>query len=410
MMIRVFNKPFKRAFSSSEKIYDITVIGGGIVGTSSARSIQNRFPGKSICVLEKESEMATHQSRRNSGVIHAGMYYTPGSDRARMCVEGAAKLYAYCEKHKIPHKRVGKLIVATSPIEVERLHALYDRGLQNKVPGLCLVSRDEMKQISPHCEGLEAIWSPNTGIVNYPDVVRSSVLISLFHVSTVSLKSLAKTQVRAFAEEIKTRGGNIVTNFEVVSSSSSDEIIELHSRDGRNVKTRKLVTCAGLHSDRVSRSVSQNVASQQPSIIPFRGTWLTLKDEYKSMIQTNIYPVPDPAFPWLGVHFTPTLSGEVLLGPNAVLCAKREGYTYQDVSLRDVKDILKHRGLQKLAMGNVSFGLSEMWRDVNVRSSVRVRVVYHSLMKHITEMHTLIHRYVPMSLRFKNTFRRCVWT
>ena len=112
-------------------------------------------------------------------MIHAGMYYTPGSDRARMCVEGAAKLYAYCEKHKIPHKRVGKLIVATSPIEVERLHALYDRGLQNKVPGLCLVSRDEMKQISPHCEGLEAIWSPNTGIVNYPDVVRSSVLISL---------------------------------------------------------------------------------------------------------------------------------------------------------------------------------------------------------------------------------------
>ena len=152
------------------------------MGTSSARSIQNRFPEKSICVLEKESEMATHQSRRNSGVIHAGMYYTPGSDRARMCVEGAAKLYAYCEKHKIPHKRVGKLIVATSPIEVERLHALYDRGLQNKVPGLCLVSRDEMKQISPHCEGLEAIWSPNTGIVNYPDVVR---LISLFHVSTV---------------------------------------------------------------------------------------------------------------------------------------------------------------------------------------------------------------------------------
>jgi 2-hydroxyglutarate dehydrogenase len=335
----------------SSEIFDIVVVGGGIVGTSSARSIQLRFPGKRICVLEKEDKVATHQSLRNSGVIHAGMYYTPGSDRARMCVEGAAAMYKYCEEHNIPHKRIGKLIVATSRIEVERLHNLFERGKKNKVPGLCLVSKDEMKQISPHCEGLEAIWSPNTGIVNYPDVVDS------------------------FAREIESRGGKIVTNFEVVSSSQGGgggekEEIEIQARDGRTVRTRKIVTCAGLQSDRVSRSVSQNLASEQPSIIPFRGTWLKLKDEYKEMIQTNIYPVPDPAFPWLGVHFTPTMSGEVLLGPNAVLCSMREGYSRKDVSLRDVKDILKHRGLQKLALNNVSFGLQEMWRDVNVRAYV----------------------------------------
>lgn len=272
-----------------------------------------------------------------------------------MCVEGAKALYDYCETRSVPYKRIGKLIVATDDVEMHRLHALYERGLMNKVPGLELVDRATLREISPFCEGKAAIWSPNTGIISYPRVVD------------------------AYTTEFCEMGGEVLTNFEVVGTTIVDDrnegkFVLVMAKDGRTIRARKVVTCAGLHSDRVAKQHSRS--SNQPAIIPFRGTWLTLKDEFKHMVNTNIYPVPDPSFPWLGVHFTPTITssgenGDVLLGPNAVLATKREGYSYRDVDIDDMIDIVQHRGLRKMALENVRFGLTELWRDINVHAYVR---------------------------------------
>ena len=296
----------RRYLTTTTTTTDIAIIGAGLVGLSTARSILQNNPHLNITILEKESKPAQHQSSHNSGVIHAGIYYKPGSKRAELCVQGAAQMYQYCQTNNIPYSKNGKLIVATNQEEIPRLKNLYQTGMTNQVEGLEIIDTQQIKEIEPLlCNGNAplAIWSPNTGIVDYELVAQ--------HI----------------AKEIQNQKAEIKTNFEVVQTTINNDDnmnggITLQAKDGRELICKRLITCAGLQSDRVATQGDAG-GQDQPSIIPFVGKWLTLKEEYGSMINTNVYPVPDPKYPWLGVHFTPTMTkNEILLGPNAVLVRK----------------------------------------------------------------------------------------
>ncbi|NXD11728.1 L2HDH protein, partial [Nothocercus nigrocapillus] len=335
--------------------FDVAVVGAGIVGLASARELLLRHPALRFVVLEKETELARHQSGHNSGVIHSGIYYTPGSLKAKLCVQGAALCYEYCDQKGIPYKQCGKLIVAVEQDEIPRLKALYERGLQNNVRDLKLIGAKEIKAKEPFCRGLMALDSPYTGIVNYRQVALS------------------------YAEDFKEAGGTILTDFEVTnmemakeSSSESEDGLKypviVRNSKGEEISCQYVVTCAGLHSDRLSEISG---CSPEPRIVPFRGDYLVLKPEKCYMVKGNIYPVPNPRFPFLGFHFTPRMDGSVWLGPNAVLAFKREGYRLLDFSPTDFLDAVLYSGLWKLVLRNLSYGLGEMYRACFVSAQVK---------------------------------------
>ncbi|XP_067624612.1 L-2-hydroxyglutarate dehydrogenase, mitochondrial [Eurosta solidaginis] len=327
--------------------YDLVVVGGGIVGAASAREILLRHPHLRVALLEKEHKLAMHQSGHNSGVIHAGIYYKPGSLKAKLCVEGMHLAYDYLNERKIPCKKVGKLIVATSDDEVERLMELYERGQKNLCPDLKLIDGSQIQEIEPHCEGVKAIHSPHTGIVDWGLVTQY------------------------FAEDIKKAGGVVHLNFNVskfveTTDSDSDKypVTIRGARGYQQVRTRYVLTCAGLQSDKLAELTG---CSRDPRIIPFRGEYLLLAKEKQHLVRGNIYPVPDPNLPFLGVHFTPRMDGSVWLGPNAVLAFKREGYTWCDVNLFELFDAVRHPGFVKMASRHMKFGLSEMIKSLFIR-------------------------------------------
>ncbi|XP_030745080.1 LOW QUALITY PROTEIN: L-2-hydroxyglutarate dehydrogenase, mitochondrial-like, partial [Sitophilus oryzae] len=292
--------------------YDVVVVGGGIVGAASARELKIRHPKLKMAILEKESELAKHQSGHNSGVIHAGIYYKPGSLKAKLCVEGLQLMYKYCDQKKIPYKKVGKLIVATNEVEVKRLADLHDRAIQNKVPDIKLLNGvEEIQKIEPYCVGLQALWSPHTGIIDYTLVTKQ------------------------YGIDFKEQGGEIHLNFEVngfENSKDNNYPVLIKSTDGQQVKSKYVLTCGGLHSDKLAElSGTSKIIylfiwnppeSDLDVILAFFKRW-----KKRQLIKGIIYPVPDPRFPFLGVHFTPRMDGSVWLGPNAVLAFKREGYT-----------------------------------------------------------------------------------
>ncbi|XP_076156776.1 L-2-hydroxyglutarate dehydrogenase, mitochondrial isoform X1 [Alosa pseudoharengus] len=336
--------------------YDVVVVGGGIVGLASARELILRHPTLSFALLEKEKELSMHQSGHNSGVIHSGIYYTPGSLKARLCVKGATLAYEYCEKKNIPYKRCGKLIVATEREEIPRLKALYERGMKNNVRDLTVVDAKGIREREPFCRGLMALDSPYTGIVDW-----------------------RKVALR-YGQDFKEAGGTVTTEFEAsditVVRESPARISEgltypiaIRSSKGDEVHCRYVLTCGGLYSDRLSQISG---CSPEPRIVPFRGDYLVLKPEKRYLVRGNIYPVPDPRFPFLGVHFTPRMDGSVWLGPNAVLAFKREGYQLYDLNVRDLTDALSFRGLQKLVMKNITYGLGEMFRGVFIGAQVKI--------------------------------------
>ncbi|XP_063295591.1 L-2-hydroxyglutarate dehydrogenase, mitochondrial [Pelobates fuscus] len=341
--------------SLGHSAYDVVIVGAGIVGLASGRQLVLRHPSLKFAILEKEKVIASHQSGHNSGVIHSGIYYTPGSLKARLCVRGAALLYNYCDRKAIPFRQCGKLIVAVENQEVPRLQELYKRGLLNNVPGLRVIGPKEIKEKEPYCRGVMALDSPYTGIVNYKQVSQ------------------------AYMDDFRDSGGSLVTDFEVSniemvkeapagSGHGMDYPVVIRSTKGEDVYCKYVVTCAGLFSDRLSQVSG---CSPEPRIVPFRGDYLVLKQEKCYLVNGNIYPVPNPRFPFLGVHFTPRMDGSVWLGPNAVLAFKREGYRLCDFNAKDFTEAVTYSGLRKLVLKNFTFGMAEMYRACFLSAQVK---------------------------------------
>ncbi len=323
-------------------MYDIVIVGGGIVGLATAMLLGQRHPHARLCVLEKEPALAAHQTGRNSGVIHSGIYYKPGSLKARFAREGNRSLVAFCERHGIQYEICGKVIVATSAAELSRLDQLYARGLAN---GLHIrkIDRTELRAIEPYVAGVAAIHVPGAGIVDY--------------------RQVARTYARLFLEQ----GGELRLNTRVESLHERGDHITIGTNSGE-ITTRWLVNCAGLHSDRIARlhGVATNAR-----IVPFRGEYYELKPEKRHLVRNLIYPVPNPSFPFLGVHFTRMIGGDVHAGPNAVLSLKREGYTKREVNGRDIVDIFTFPGFWRLARRYWRDGAQEVIRSFSKRAFVR---------------------------------------
>lgn len=316
---------------------DITVIGAGIVGLATAVSLTERHPRARVVVLDKEARIATHQTGHNSGVIHSGIYYKPGSFKARLCVEGARLMTEFCDAHGIGYERCGKVIVATEEEEVPRLTALHERGTANGVPGLKLVSGDEVREWEPHVRAVRGMLSPATGIVDYTQVADKMAAL------------------------ITQRGAEVVTGAGVRGIRRDGGLLTVETEAGP-VSTRHLINCAGLHSDRVAALMGIRPEVQ---IIPFRGEYYMLKPERRSLVRGLIYPVPDPRFPFLGVHFTRTVHGDVEAGPNAVLALAREGYTMGTVRPAEALRTLTYRGFWNMGRRYWKMGVYEVYRSVS---------------------------------------------
>ena len=316
---------------------DIVVIGGGIIGLATAYRLLQARPGLLITILEKEARLATHQTGHNSGVVHAGLYYAPGSLKARLCREGKTALEAFCEAHEIPIERTGKLVVAVAADELPRFRALKERATANGVEGLEEVGAERMHEIEPHVVGIRALWSPRTGIVDYLRVAA------------------------AYADEVRTRGATIETSREVTGITERGTELVLSTPRG-DVVARNVIACAGLQADRVSAMTGER-GRDVPRIVPFRGDYYTLTPEARSLVRGLIYPVADPRFPFLGIHLTRRIDGNVLAGPNAVLAFAREGYRRRDVSVRDLASAVAYPGFLRMAARFWRMGATEMWRD-----------------------------------------------
>jgi L-2-hydroxyglutarate oxidase LhgO len=327
----------------TESRYSVIIVGGGIVGLAVALEITRRFPRVRLLLLEKEDHVGRHQSGHNSGVIHSGIYYKPGSLKAKLCVAGAAAMVEFCREHGIPHQICGKIIVATEEEEFPRLEELWRRGIANGLTGLKSIGPEELRQIEPNATGLRAIVVPSTGITNYAAVCDK------------------------YAELITAQGGTILTSHAVRGLKRTANEIVVETNQGA-FSTTSLINCAGLFSDRISRMAGDD---PQVMIVPFRGEYYDLIPERSSLVRGLIYPVPDPRFPFLGVHFTRRVNGTVDAGPNAVLAFRREGYRRTDINLRDLASSLSFPGFWRMAAKNWRSGLDEFYRSFSKTAFVR---------------------------------------
>jgi L-2-hydroxyglutarate oxidase len=319
-----------------ENSYDIAIIGGGIIGLATARALGERAPRARLVVLEKEAKLATHQTGNNSGVIHSGIYYKPGSYKAKLCVEGKGLMLDFCSKHGIRVDHVGKVIVATEQAELPRLQTLYERGLANGVP-VEMIDSAQLREIEPHASALRAIRSTSTAIVDYKEVCA------------------------AMTRELTARGVAIETGAQVTAIKRRAGAIELVTPRAV-VRTTRIVNCAGLYSDVVARMAGAKVDVR---IIPFRGEYYMIRPERQDIVRGLIYPVPDPEFPFLGVHLTRTVHGEVEAGPNAVLAFAREGYTFSTVRPGELAGTLTYSGFWQMARKYWRTGSYEMYRSLS---------------------------------------------
>ena len=315
--------------------YDVAIVGGGIIGMSTAMHVTQQFPRLRVAVLEKEAELATHQTGHNSGVIHSGIYYRPGSHKANFCVAGVQKLIQFCDENEIEYERCGKVIVATDESELGRLDTLYERGVANGVEGLEIIGPERLREIEPHAAGIRALWSPGTGIAEYTKVTQ------------------------AYASKFAHAGGDVFTGTPVQRITRDGGSLALETPKGI-VQTNHIINCAGLFADRVASMIEGRVDVR---IIPFRGEYYTLRPESHHLVSGLIYPVPDPRFPFLGVHYTRNINGSVEAGPNAVLSFSREGYRKRDVDLGDTFETLSYPGFWKMTANHWRTGLSEMRRS-----------------------------------------------
>jgi len=323
--------------------YDVILVGGGIVGLAVALEITRQFPRFRLLLLEKEERVGRHQSGHNSGVIHSGVYYKPGSLKAKLCVTGAAAMVEFCREHGIAHQICGKVIVATREEEFPRLEELRRRGEANGLTGLRSIGPEELRQIEPHASGLRALVVPSTGITDYAAVCDK------------------------YAELIAARGGCLLTSTEVTGIRRQGGEITVGTRRGA-FSGKSLINCAGLFSDRISHMAGDNPPGM---IVPFRGEYYDLIPGRSSLVRSLIYPVPDPRFPFLGVHFTRRISGSVDAGPNAVLAFRREGYRRTDFNMRDLGSYLAFPGFWRMAAKNWRSGSGEFYRSFSKAAFVR---------------------------------------
>jgi len=322
--------------------YDIAIIGGGIAGTATAMAL-SRTPGVSLAILEAEDRVAAHQTGHNSGVIHSGLYYRPGSLKARNCVEGKGALYRFCDENDIAHERCGKIVVATGEDELPRLEDLHRRGTENGLRGLERLGPDGIRGHEPHVAGIAGLFVPETGIVDFTEVTE------------------------AYAAKVREAGGTILTRTRVTGFRRKNDEMVLETTQGPIV-CRFLVNCAGLQCDRVARMCGVDPGLR---IVPFRGEYYDLVEERWGLVRNLIYPVPDPRFPFLGVHFTRMIHGGVEAGPNAVLAFEREGYRKTDISPRDLMNTLTYGGFWRMALKYWKMGLGEFHRSFSKRAFVR---------------------------------------
>ena len=319
-----------------DKIYDITVIGGGIVGAATFYKLQQHFPAKNLLLIEKEDHLAKHQSGSNSGVIHSGLYYTPGSNKARNCVLGRHELVEFSKKHKISHDVCGKVVVATKQKELKFLDKIYNNGLENNTEGIEKINTEQIKDLEPEVNGIAGIWVPCTGIIDYKQATKKMIEVAC---------GLNENSKVLFSQE-------------VMKIDNDGDIKIIRTKD-LELKSRYLIVCGGLQADRLAKN---DGISLRERIVGFRGDYYELEDHAKYKVNNLIYPVPDPAFPFLGVHFTRMVNGDVECGPNAVFSFKREGYNKTDFSFNDSLNALTYIGTWQLFIKNASYGINEYRR------------------------------------------------
>lgn len=315
--------------------YEVTIIGGGIVGLATALQILELRPQTKLCILEKEQAIAQHQTGNNSGVIHSGIYYKPNSLKALNCIRGYKMLLDFCEKENIKYELCGKVIVATQANELEALNNVFKRGMENGLQGIRKISKEEVKEIEPHCSALEGIFVPQTGIIDY------------------------KAVSKKYAELIVSKGGKILLGEEVEKINLKQAHSEVITQN-QTFQTDLVINCAGLYSDKMTGLTKPTVDYR---IIPFRGEYYMIRPEKQYLVKNLIYPVPDPNFPFLGVHFTRMVNGGVEAGPNAVFAFKKEGYKRSDFDLAETWDSISWQGFQKVAFKYWRTGLGEFYRS-----------------------------------------------
>jgi (S)-2-hydroxyglutarate dehydrogenase len=326
----------------------IGIVGAGIVGLATGREIALRRPGTRVVVLDKEPEVAVHQTGHNSGVVHAGIYYAPGSLKAELCVRGVALLREYCQERALPYEETGKLVIAVREDELGRMENLYRRAHDNHVPELRKISQEEIREIEPHAGGIAALHSPRTAITDYRSVARE------------------------FARDVESLGGEVRLGRTVTSVREVTGGVEVGSGEER-LRVDRLVLCAGLQSDSLARLARDG---REPRIVPFRGEYMLLRPEKRDLVRGLIYPVPDPRYPFLGVHFTPRVDGSVEVGPNAVLALAREGYRPGRVSPRDLLGIAAYPGTWRMAARHWRTGIKEVRGSLSTRAFMRDAAAY----------------------------------
>lgn len=329
--------------SSNVSKYHIGIIGGGIIGLATAMLLTQEYPRHKLVVLEKEPGIARHQTGHNSGVMHAGLYYTPGSQKANFCSTGGRLLRNFADKHGINYEMCGKLIVATRESEIPRLEELFRRGTANGAEGLEMVGRERIEELEPNATGVRAILSPNTGIIDYARVSR------------------------VYADQVVEYGGEVLTGTEVQAIDRRDGLLHLETNNG-NVQVKHLVNCAGLHADRVAAMMGVEPGVR---IVPFRGEFFNIRQDRAHLVRGIIYPVPESRLPFLGVHFTRKINGQIEAGPNAVLAFAREGYTKTSFNLNDTLGTLTYPGFWRMSASHWKTGLLEQYRSTVKSAFVR---------------------------------------
>ena len=335
-----------------EKIYDYIVVGGGIVGASTALSLITKHPKKQVLLVEKEKSFASHQTGHNSGVIHAGVYYEPGSLKAEFCREGLKETIKFCSLHQIPFHQCGKLLVATNDVELKRMDELYERCKSNDI-GVEVLDQNKLNEIEPNVFGIGALLVKSTGIVNY------------------------KLITEKMTEQFESLGGEFLLNTKIINLQEDEHRIQV-TTPNETFNSRYLVCCAGLMADRIAKLLKIKINFQ---IVPFRGEYFKLPEKHNNLVKHLIYPIPDPSLPFLGVHLTKMIDGSITVGPNAVLGFKREGYSQFNFSLKDTLQLLSFKGFHKVLTKNFKSGLYEMKNSIFKRGYLKEVQKYSPLIK-----------------------------